>query len=255
MEQNSLNNLPKFESAEEELAFLREHVARREREISGAGQEVTPEQIAKQTIEQYKQIPSEEILPAQKIVSHEEAQGIVLKLKPETHDAKMAEMMHILQERGIKNALSVVEHLNNPHLDDDFHRFLVQYLVSMKKIDGLKSGSALEKSLKMKLFEYKRIEKIQKLLWEIKAQKLIVGDKIWINNSDHKMYIGEQDPVNVIDITKNGVYIEMHGCGSNYIIKLNKQELVLKAPEDFNENENIYIERQYWLEKAKEYGV
>jgi hypothetical protein len=159
MEQNSLNNLPKFESAEEELAFLREHVARREREISGAGQEVTPEQIAKQTIEQYKQIPSEEILPAQKIVSHEEAQGIVLKLKPETHDAKMAEMMHILQERGIKNALSVVEHLNNPHLDDDFHRFLVQYLVSMKKIDGLKSGSALEKSLKMKLFEVTLPEK------------------------------------------------------------------------------------------------
>ena len=53
----------------------------------------------------------------------EEKDAIVLNLKPEAHDKKMEELLSILLERGIKNALDIVEKLDDPHIDDDFHRF------------------------------------------------------------------------------------------------------------------------------------
>ena len=49
----------------------------------------------------------------------------MLDLMPEEHDGKMSELVDILQEKGVLNALSVVDKLNNPHIEDDFHRFLI----------------------------------------------------------------------------------------------------------------------------------
>lgn len=83
----------------------------------------------------------------------QESDQLALRLHPENHDAKMEELLGILLDKGISGALSVIAKMNNPHLDDDFHRFLVQYLYSTHKIPGLKEGTPLFKSLDMKLFE------------------------------------------------------------------------------------------------------
>ncbi len=61
-------------------------------------------------------------------ITPEEVQRIVLKLSPEPHDRQMEELVTLAREKGIKNALAVVEKLNNPHLGDDFHRFVGQYV-------------------------------------------------------------------------------------------------------------------------------
>ena len=82
-----------------------------------------------------------------------EVENLVLRLKPETHDSKMEELLGILLDKGISNALSVVAKMNSPHLDADFHRFLVQYLYTTHKVPGLKEGTPLFKTLNMKLFE------------------------------------------------------------------------------------------------------
>ncbi len=157
--EGSLENLPKFGSAEEELVYLREHVARRERELAAQGRESKPEQIARETLREYKTVPKESVLSASNLVKEEEAAGLVLRLKPEVHDDKMAEMLHVIETKGIKNAMSLVESMNNPHLDDDLHRFLVQYLVAKKTDGGLREKSPLAKSLHMRLFEVSLPEK------------------------------------------------------------------------------------------------
>ncbi len=154
-----LNNLPQFQTPEEELAFLREHVARRERELSSSGREAQPEAIARETIEAYKQIPRAEVVAPHNLIEEEEAAGLVLKLKPEMHDDKMAELLHVIETKGIKNAMHLVENMANPHLDDDLHRFLVQYLVAKKSDGGLREKSPLAKSLHMTLFEVTLPEK------------------------------------------------------------------------------------------------
>ena len=43
--------------------------------------------------------------------------------------------------------------MNNPHIDDDFHRILVQYLKTGQLIRDLKEGSAILNLLHMTLFE------------------------------------------------------------------------------------------------------
>ncbi len=86
-------------------------------------------------------------------LSAEETDKIVLELSPEKHDRQMEELLGILLEKGVKNALKIVERMDNPHLTDDFHRLLVQYFASVPGTAGLEKGSQLLKSVNMKLYE------------------------------------------------------------------------------------------------------
>lgn len=153
METPYFKELPKFKSPEEELAFLREHIAKREREIEESTGEAGAEKAAEETLKAYEMIEPEAVLHKTQIVPKKEAEGIVLRLRPEPHDRKIEELLSLLLDKGIKNALSLLSQLHNPHLDDDFHRFLIQYLQSAGEIPGLKEGTAMFKALHMKLYE------------------------------------------------------------------------------------------------------
>lgn len=153
MEGLNLNNAPKFKTPEEELVFLRAHLAEHEKKLSEKGQEVNKEDLAHNLISEYRKLEPTEVMHKSAVMNKNETEELVLRLKPETHDSKMEELLGILLDKGISNALSIVAKMNNPHLDDDFHRFLVQYLYSTHKVPGLKEGTPLFKSLDMKLFE------------------------------------------------------------------------------------------------------
>jgi hypothetical protein len=153
MEGLNLNNAPKFKTPEEELVFLRAHLAEHEKALSEQGKEINKEEIAHNLISQYRKLEPKDVMHKSALINKNEAEGLVLHLQPETHDNKMEELLGILLDKGIANTLSIVAKMNNPHLDDDFHRFLVQYLYSTHKIPGLREGTPLFKSLDMKLFE------------------------------------------------------------------------------------------------------
>ncbi len=153
METFNLNNAPKFKTPQEELDFLRAHIAEREKALNNQGKEVNKELLAHDVINQYKKYEPADVLHKSVVMKEVHAEALVLRLKPETHDAKMEELLGILLDKGISNALSVVSKMNNPHIDRDFHRFLVQYLSSTHKVPGLKEGTPLFKTLDMKLFE------------------------------------------------------------------------------------------------------
>ena len=142
-----------FKTPEDEVAFLREKLRTREEELKSKGIESKEGEIARAVLEEYKKAPTAEVLHPENIVSKEEHEKIVLRLSPEPHDKKMEELLSVMMMKGIKNAMDLVEKINNPHIDDDFHRFLVQYLFSMGSIPGLKENTPLSKSLKMVLYE------------------------------------------------------------------------------------------------------
>ena len=156
MEGFNLNNAPTFKSPQEELEFLRAHIAEREQSLNKQGQEVNREHLAHNVINEYKKYEPTDVMHKSAVMPERDASNLVLRLKPEPHDSKMEEMLGILLDKGISNALSIIGKMNNPHLDDDFHRFLVQYLYSTHKIPGLKEGTPLFKSIDMKLFEITR---------------------------------------------------------------------------------------------------
>src|SRR3989344_7545104 len=123
MEPSFFKEMPKFQTPEEELDYLRAHVAKREEELIKIGHiEHTEENAARDVIGEYKNIPAPELLYKDNLIDKKEAQNITLALKSEAHDTIMEELLGIIVTKGVRNALSVVEAMNNPHIDDDFHR-------------------------------------------------------------------------------------------------------------------------------------
>src|SRR3989344_1032175 len=154
MEGSFFKEMPKFKTPEEELDFLRAHVAKREEELISLGHiEHTKENAIGEVIEEYKNVRAEKAVHESNIINKREAEGIVLQLKPEPHDTVMEELLGIVITKGIRNALSVVGAMNNPHIDDDFHRILIQYLKTGQVALDFREDSPVYKSLNMTLFE------------------------------------------------------------------------------------------------------
>ncbi len=142
----------KFVNPEEEINFLRERLAEKEKETS-FGKESTPITREKEVIKEYSQRPAREILHHEKVLPEQEVERIVLDLKPEQHDKQMEELLGLLVEKGARNTISVVEKMDNPHITDDFHRILVQYVKSVGEIPDLEKDKQVWKAVHMRLYE------------------------------------------------------------------------------------------------------
>lgn len=112
----------------------------------------TKEEAAREAVERYAQAQANDFLHESRVLPEHEVERVVLKLKPEAHDEKIEELFALMLEKGIKNALDVVTKIGDAHLEDDFHRFLVQYLHTIGAIPGLKKESNLAHELNHTLF-------------------------------------------------------------------------------------------------------
>jgi hypothetical protein len=145
----------KFESPQEELEFLRAAVKEQEAKLERLTVPVeNQEAIISEKVRQYKAMVPAEVLADDHRMKAKEVHEVVLELAPETHDSQMEELLGVLEERGIMNALSVVEGLKNPHIEDDFHRVLVQYIKAVEAEDASGRGTErLFEGLNMTLYE------------------------------------------------------------------------------------------------------
>ena len=143
----------KSATPEQELSRLREAAALRVEEAKAKGIEVAPHEASHEVVKQYAQVPPKDVLHPGYAIPEKETGEIVLQLAPEAHDKQVEQLIAVLQEKGVRNALTVVEKMNNPHLLDDFHRFLIQFIASGYPITGLKEKDELWKPLHMTLFE------------------------------------------------------------------------------------------------------
>lgn len=154
MEPSFFKELPKFKSPEEELEYLRAHISKREADLINKGRfEHAGDNAVKDVVGAYKNIPIEKVVHPTNILEKKDKEDIVLALKPESHDIVMEELLGIVITKGVRNALLVVEGMNNPHVEDDFHRVLIQYLKAGQTPSDFKEGTPLYKSLNMTLFE------------------------------------------------------------------------------------------------------
>ncbi len=154
MEPSFFKEMPKFETPQEELDYLRAHVSKREEELIKLGHfEHAGDNAVRDVVGAYSAVPIEQALHKDNILKQKEKENIVLALKPEPHDAVMEELLGIVITKGVKNAVSVVYEMNNQHIDDDFHRILIQYLKTGQVAFDFKEGTPLYKSLNMTLFE------------------------------------------------------------------------------------------------------
>lgn len=95
----------------------------------------------------------ETVLAPEYRLAPEAAHALATGLSPEQNDETVQELKGIMEEKGVKNAFAVLEKLNNPHLEDDFHRYLVHYVMSGMTVTGLPEGQPTWKALRMTLYE------------------------------------------------------------------------------------------------------
>ncbi len=143
----------KFQSPQEELAFLRERIKQKEAEIGIKGDEFEQKRLAHREVRDYADVPAKKVLHETYAEPERSLLKTVLELEQEDHDTQVDELLRVLQERGIKNMLSVVDKMGSAHLEDDMHRALVQYIAKGLPLDGLSKSSETWRALNMVLYE------------------------------------------------------------------------------------------------------
>src|SRR5262245_54995004 len=109
-------NTNKFKTPEEELAYLREQVAQKERELSVQPSVFEKERITKREISEYAQQPSATVIHENSVMPEHETVRNLLKLEPEAHDKQLDGLLDLVAQKGIRNALTVAARLKNAHL-------------------------------------------------------------------------------------------------------------------------------------------
>lgn len=146
-----------FASLQEELEYLRGVVQSREEYLEShpksPEREEQREAIIEAELSHYSQQDADRVLHERFKMPAQEQWEIILDLAPEMHDKRMEELMQIMQEKGLLNAIQVAYGLNNPHIDADFHRFLVEYIKKGYPTHGLKETLPVAKALHMTLYE------------------------------------------------------------------------------------------------------
>lgn len=141
-----------FKNPQEELVYLREKLS----QLETASLE-NKEETEKRFLEDLKEYQKE---PAEKSLS-EDFQASPADIEYLAHSVssakessdKIVSLMEMVEEKGIKNTLSVVTKLEDPNVEDDFHAHLVKYVRSRGNLKGMKDKGRIKRALNMTLFE------------------------------------------------------------------------------------------------------
>src|SRR3989344_1849239 len=147
---------PKLSTPEEELAYLREQVMRKEAELAERGAVPERVQIVSETIHEHHAAPIKILAKEYRLSAATlkgEAEAIMAELNLGGSEEAVKSLGRTLEEKGIKNALAVMEKLQNPRVADDFHRYLVRHVASGLSAQGLDEKVPQFKALRMTLYE------------------------------------------------------------------------------------------------------
>lgn len=147
----------KFSSVEEELDYLRKLVAQRETHLASNPEsrerEFERQEIISSELKSYSKENADHLLHERYQMKPAEQWEIILELSPESHDKKMEELLALVQEKGVLNAIQIAHGFNNPHIESDFHRFLVEYFKKGYPVTGVKESAPQVKVLQRTLYE------------------------------------------------------------------------------------------------------
>jgi hypothetical protein len=221
-----------FKNKDEEIAFLRSVIEEAKADkgifISKEDKLDKAHQI-NELLHKYKKTDPKDVLDPKLRLDEEHVTTLALGLQPEEHDEKVQKIIDIFITEGIRNSFSVLEKMENPHLEDDFHRFLVQYILNYKEAKK-KFGNYLEtyRSVDSTLFEVilpaeKATEKEQQNVQNLTQQTVALMERFYIG------MLSISDPTNP-DSNKNYFTVEIaKPIGSNQI------KFYVCVPNDFKD--------------------
>ena len=153
MEGGSFNQPKQFSSPQEEVDFLRAQLARRERGLLDLQPEIDTadrESLGKQELQSYTSFTPRMVLDPSYELSSKDMHEAVATVETATNQVE--EILQIALDKGIKNALSVLERTDNPHTIDEVHKRLIELIQSGVSIADMKEGVPPWHVLHMTLF-------------------------------------------------------------------------------------------------------
>ncbi|HET9641555.1 MAG TPA: TraM recognition domain-containing protein [Candidatus Paceibacterota bacterium] len=150
---------PSLKTPEEELAYLREQVARKEAELAHGAKAPDPLEhvrIVSETIHEHRKAPMEILAPEYRLnerTEKAEADSLLVDFNLGGSEEAVRTLEKTMLEKGIKNALMLMEKLHDPRVADDFHRYLVRYVASGLVPPGADEKAPRFRALKMTLYE------------------------------------------------------------------------------------------------------
>src|SRR5687767_7533753 len=118
-----------FRSPEEEIRYLRERIAVREREMLKNGSalpEAERAALAKEELKAYGAAAPEAVLPESRRLPQHETVGMAEELKSARNTVE--HVIQLAEEHGIKNVLGAIERFTDNFLVDAAHDALVAHL-------------------------------------------------------------------------------------------------------------------------------
>jgi hypothetical protein len=143
---------PELTTLEEEVSFLRNQIQEKVGRAKGYEDRFTEQDHAHEVVRDFKAAPLERIVPESNRITGGEKHKLLEWLTPKHTDEQVGMLAQVMADKGIKNALNMAEELDDSQVEDDFDRFLVQYLISGHDVKNDISKDEW-KALHMKLFE------------------------------------------------------------------------------------------------------
>ncbi len=154
-----MESQPQLSTPEEELAYLREQVTRKEAELAGVGKapgEAERARIVSEQILMHRAAPAEILAPEYRVnetTKNTEAEAILAELNLGGSEQAIKSLQRTLEEKGVKTALEVAEKLGDPRVTDDFHRYLVRFVAAGLTPPKTDETAPRFKALQMTLYE------------------------------------------------------------------------------------------------------
>jgi hypothetical protein len=143
-----------FLNPQEEIEFLRQQIANKERELldrSPEADNADMETVGKMQLREYQSFTPQRILhPEYELedqLLHESVKSV------ETASDPVEEIIQLAIEKGIKNALTVLDKTDNAFIIDEVHRRLIEHVQSGASMADLKEGVPPWHVLHMTLYE------------------------------------------------------------------------------------------------------
>ena len=144
----------KFSTPEEEIAFLRQQIAARERALLERSQEVDAadvETIGKAELQEYVSFTPKMVLDEQYEIKGEALAASVESLN--TAADPVEEMLQLAMEKGVRNAFTALDKTTNAYVIDEVHRRLIEHIRGGTEPADLKEGVPPWHVLHMTLYE------------------------------------------------------------------------------------------------------
>ena len=150
----SQNSSMHFATPAEEIEYLRGKIREKEELAKTFTRPLSVEENASSAIKDHGFTSVHNNVNSQQ-KHNEEVLEIMKGLKPKQNDKQVLELASIMLDRGVRFSIDVAEKLNRPELEDDYHRFLISYLLSGHQDKKLEDALSKRewKALHLKLFE------------------------------------------------------------------------------------------------------